>query len=81
MEKTKIAVEVSNFQKLVIVTNWTLKALGIAFIACIWATYKGYPTPFKTVENMEVQMQLSDVGLAMSAAQEDILELHKKIKK
>lgn len=80
METLK-AVEIGNFEKLCIFTNWTLKALGIAFLLSCWAVWKGYPTPFRSAEAMHIESELGEIALAMSAAQDDILELHKKVKK
>lgn len=61
--------------------KWTLTLLGVAFIGCIIATFYGWPTPFKTIEKMEIESRFEDISYAMMAAQEDILELHKKVKK
>lgn len=74
-------VTISNYQKLCIFTNWTLKALGLAFLLSCYAVWKGYPTPFRSVEAVEVYAKLDDLAHGMMAAQEDILELHKKVKK
>jgi hypothetical protein len=79
METEKL--EVSNYQKLCIFINWSLKACGLAFLLSCWAVWKGYPTPFRSVEAVEVYAQLDDLAHATMAAQEDILELHKKVKK
>lgn len=73
--------QISNYQKLVIFTNWTLKALGLAFLLTIYAVYNGYRTPFQSLEVVQVYAQLDDLAHATMAAQEDILELHKKVKK
>lgn len=74
-------IQISNYQKLCIFTNWTLKALGIAFLLTCWAVYNGYPTPFRSIEAVEVHAKLDDLAYGVMAAQEDVLELHKKVKK
>jgi hypothetical protein len=67
--------------KLSIWLNWTLKILGIALILISVAHWKGYPTPFKSLEAMQIEDRLIDLSMAMSAAQDDILEMHKGRKK
>jgi hypothetical protein len=79
MEEKKY--EITLLEKAAIFTNWTLKACGIAFLLCCFAVYKGYRTPFQSLEVVQVYAQLDDLAHATMAAQEDILELHKKVKK
>lgn len=59
----------------------TLLVLGVVFIYHCIALRMDYYTPFRSVELNEIYTKLDDLAYAMAAAQEDILELHKRVKK
>ena len=53
----------------------------VTLIYIVIANFKGWPTPLKAIELTAIEANQVDLSYAMSAAQEDILELHKKVKK
>lgn len=64
--------------------NWskkTLLVLGLIMIYHCIALKLSIFTPFKSVELAVIEENQNDLRYAMTAAQEDIIELHKKIKK
>lgn len=74
-------VVISNYQKLVIFVNWSLKLGGFVLIYHCLALHYNWHTPLKSVELNEVWAKQEDLAYGVMAAQEDILELHKKVKK
>lgn len=68
-------------QKVIIFFQGICLMSFITLIYLIAANFYKWPSPLKAIELAAIESHLDDVNYAMSAAQEDILELHNKIKK
>lgn len=69
------------------ITEWhdwsikTLLVLGLIMIYHCVALKLSIFTPFKSVELAVIEEKQNELGYGMAAVQDDILELHQKIKK
>lgn len=76
-DETKISV----VEKFAVWLDLSLKLGGVLLVYHCLALKQGWFTPFKSVEMAAIEANQTDMSYAMMAVQEDVLELHKKVKK